>query len=216
MSRSPINHSELAEFLRKQLDELRQDVLGFASGGVVEDGGAMLKQGVQSVPTSSKSPVALPGADTGFVWSDRSKRELQNVKAELVECADLALKRFTRIDFMCYDGIRTLDEQRKHVANGTSKTMDSKHLKGLAVDLVPIIGGIPKWDWNGCYEIACAMDKAATHRGVANHIIWGGAWDKRLSQYGGEAAAYAQAVQEYRTRHAGSDFIDGPHFEWVD
>ena len=157
-----------------------------------------------------------PGAATGFKWGPKSLKELSGVKTALVECATLALERFTRIDFICHDGIRTTTEQAQHVKNGTSKTMKSKHLDGLAVDLVPIIGGIPKWDWNGCYEIACAMDKAATFLGIADKIIWGGAWDKRLSQYGGEAAAYAQAVQDYRTRHAGSDFIDGPHFEGAD
>jgi peptidoglycan L-alanyl-D-glutamate endopeptidase CwlK len=58
------------------------------------------------------------------------------------------------------------------------------------------------------------MDLAATELGYANRIIWGGAWDKTLAQYGGDASKYAEEVANYRRRNPGPDFIDGPHFEW--
>jgi peptidoglycan L-alanyl-D-glutamate endopeptidase CwlK len=156
-----------------------------------------------------------PGAPTGFVWGKSSLAELKGVKRELVECSTLALTRFSKVDFRCHDGIRTIDEQRRHFKNGTTRTMKSKHLDGLAVDLVPIIGGVLKWDWDGCYEIAWAMDQAATHMGIARHVRWGGAWDRVLADYGNDRFAYKKEVQAYQNRHAGPDFIDGPHFEWV-
>lgn len=142
-----------------------------------------------------------------------SLAELQGVNPDLVKCVSLALGYYTAIDFRVFDGIRTIDEQRKYVKAGTSKTMKSKHLDGLAVDLVPIIGGVLKWDWVGCYEIAKAMDAAATELGIADRITWGGAWDRQLDDFHGDASAYAQAVQDYKLRHPGPDFIDGPHFE---
>lgn len=151
---------------------------------------------------------------TGFTWGKRSKAELVGVRKELVECATLALMQYTRIDFMCFDGLRTQEDQARHVKNGVSRTMNSKHLVGDAVDLVPIIGGVPKWDWNGCYEVACAMDAAATHLGIANRIVWGGSWDRTLADYGGDASKYAEAVSDYRRRNPRRTFIDGPHFEW--
>jgi peptidoglycan LD-endopeptidase CwlK len=57
------------------------------------------------------------------------------------------------------------------------------------------------------------MDEAATELGLAHKITWGGAWDRRLSDFGGERIAYEREVQEYRKRHPGPDFVDGPHFQ---
>ena len=162
--------------------------------------------------TVTPAPVNL----TGFNWGKKSLAELNGVKPELRQCATLALTRYSRIDFMCFDGIRTIEEQRKYVAAGTSKTMKSKHLDGLAVDLVPVIGGVPKWDWVALYEVAYAMDRAAHELKIEHSIRWGGAWDRTLADFGGDASAYAKEVQLYQQRHAGPDFIDGPHFEWVE
>ena len=152
---------------------------------------------------------------SGFVFGKASHKELEGVKVELVLCVRRALELSTQ-DFCVYDGLRTAKEQAAHVKNGTSKTMQSKHLQGLAVDLVPWINGGPKWDWDGCYKIAWAMDQAATEQGIAHKIRWGGAWDRRLSDYGNDAQAYVNEVRDYTQRHEGKDFIDGPHFEWVD
>ena len=167
----------------------------------------------EAAPIGKPAVTAAPQT-TGFFWGERSKSELVGVRKELVECSTLALMKYSKIDYMCFDGLRTPEEQARHVKNGTSKTMNSKHLTGNAVDLVPIIGGLPKWDWEGCYMIALAMDLAATELGYANHIIWGGAWDKTLAQYGNNPEAYAAEVKAYRQRNPGPDFIDGPHFEW--
>lgn len=157
--------------------------------------------------------------DSGFVFGKSSEKELIGVRPELIECARQALKRSEQ-DFIVYDGIRSIAEQRHYVQIGTSQTMESKHLPqpdgfGHALDLVPWIGGRPVWDWQGCYKIAAAMDVAATLMGIANRIRWGGAWDRRLSDFESNPTAYAKAVEQYRARHAGKDFIDGPHFEWA-
>lgn len=154
---------------------------------------------------------------SGFKLSAKSERELAGVHPVLVRVVRRAID-LTEQDFMVFDGLRTEAEQRQHIKNGVSKTLDSKHIKqkdgwGHAVDLVPIIGGLPKWDWEGCYRIAVAVDKAATELGVAHRITWGGAWDKTLDKYGGDAKAFALEVLAYANRHPGKDFIDGPHFQ---
>lgn len=166
----------------------------------------------QASDSAAKAPEATVQRDSGFVFGASSERELVGVNADLVRVTRLALKHSLQ-DFTVFDGIRTLKEQQTHVKNGTSKTMQSKHLDGLAVDLVPWIGGKPVWDWDGCYKIACAMDLAATELGLAHRITWGGAWDRKLSDFGGDPSAYAREVQAYQKRHPGPDFIDGPHFE---
>ena len=152
---------------------------------------------------------------SGFKFGKASLKELEGVKVELVLVVRRALEISTQ-DFCVFDGIRTVKEQQQHVKNGTSQTMQSKHLQGFAVDLVPWIGGKPSWDWEAIYHIAYAVDQAATEQGVANKIRWGGAWDRRLSDFGGDPKLYYAECQAYQKRHAGKDFIDGPHFEWVD
>lgn len=151
---------------------------------------------------------------SGFRFSQASLKELTGVDQRLVQCVKLALDLSTQ-DFCVYDGIRTIKEQQKFVAAGTSKTMKSKHLEGLAVDLVPWVNGKPVWDWNRIYPVAFAMDEAATRLGYADVIRWGGAWDRVLSDFGGNQQAYADECAAYADRHPGKDFLDGPHFELV-
>jgi peptidoglycan L-alanyl-D-glutamate endopeptidase CwlK len=165
----------------------------------------------QATDSAAPRPATVQ-RDSGFKFGASSERELVGVTPRLVGLTRLAL-RYSLQDFIVYDGIRTVKEQQQHVKNGTSRTMQSKHLQGLAVDLVPWINGRPVWDWDGCYKIACAMDLAATELGIADQITWGGAWDRRLSDYGGDPSEYAKEVQLYQKRHPGPDFIDGPHFE---
>lgn len=153
-------------------------------------------------------------ASSGFVLGKASLKELEGVKAELVAVVKLAIQLTTQ-DFTVFDGIRTLKEQQQHVANGTSQTMKSKHLDGLAVDLVPWVNGKPVWDWNAIYPIAWAMDEAATKLGCADKIRWGGAWDRVLADFGNDLDDYWKECEAYAKRHPGKDFLDGPHFEWV-
>ncbi len=153
-----------------------------------------------------------------FVLGSASIAHLQGVHPSLVKCVLRAIELTTQ-DFTVYEGLRTRTRQTELVHQGYSKTMDSQHIPqadgfGHAVDLVPWIQGHPVWDWEGCYKIAMAMDQAATEQDVAGHIRWGGAWDRRLSDFGGSLDAYRGAVQLYKSRHAGPDFLDGPHFEW--
>src|SRR3546814_9111613 len=93
--------------------------------------------------------------------------------------------------------------------------MKSKHLDGLAVDLVPWVGK-PVWEWDRIYPIAFAMDQAATALGLASKIRWGGAWDRVLSDFGGSIDSYRDECEAYAKRHPGKDFLDGPHFERSD
>src|SRR5690606_27957563 len=79
---------------------------------------------------------------SGFVFGKYSLKELEGVKTELVLLARRALELSIQ-DFCVFDGLRTAKEQAALVAKGASQTMQSKHLKGLAIDLVPWINGKP-------------------------------------------------------------------------
>lgn len=178
------------------------------------------KLGISATVVLPPPTPIIPVPTGGFVLGKGSLDRMKGVHAKLSEVVLLAIK-LTQQDFTVYEGLRTLERQKKLVAQGFSKTLNSMHLpqkdgKGHAYDLVPWIDGHPVWDWTGCYKIAFAMDQAATQLGVAGNIRWGGAWDRTLADFGGDVAAYKKETELYCARHPGKDFIDGPHFEWKD
>ena len=71
------------------------------------------------------------------------------------------------------------------VLNGHSKTMNSRHLTGHAVDLAPMVNNRIPWDdWHAFAHVAKAMKQAA--KAMELPLQWGGDW---------------------------KNFRDGPHFE---
>jgi hypothetical protein len=110
-----------------------------------------------------------------FVLSDVSKRRLVGVHPDLVRIVEQAIK-LTAQDFRVIEGLRTKERQRYLVDKGASKTMNSRHLTGHAVDLAPIVNGAVSWDWKHFYPIAEAMKQAARIVGVP--VEWGGDWEK--------------------------------------
>lgn len=205
----PINHSTLT----KMLYDLEQAssvplhhrlgmIVRASSGGVVEEGGIL-------VVAERRETVEVK---SGFKFGQSSEKELVGVDSRLVRVTRRALE-ICEQDFLVFDGLRTQAEQQMLVKRGMSKTLNSKHLVGLAVDLVPYIDGKPTWDWLGCAKIAFAVDRAAMEQGVDHLITWGGAWDRQLNDFGGSLEKYMAEVELYKKRHAGKDFIDGPHFQ---
>lgn len=76
-----------------------------------------------------------------------SLNELEGVHPLLVFAVKEAIK-ITKQDFAVFDGLRTQREQEKLVARGVSKTNNSYHLYGLAVDLVPYVDGKLIWEYS--------------------------------------------------------------------
>ncbi|TDP85897.1 D-alanyl-D-alanine carboxypeptidase-like protein [Aquabacterium commune] len=139
-----------------------------------------------------------------------SKKELQGVHPDLVAVVQRAIE-LTVQDFSVHDGIRTLAEQKKLVASGASQTLDSRHITGHAVDLVPYINGKLRWEWDPIYMIADAVRMAAQELGTP--IRWGGAWDVDFTT---SSESPEDLVAQYVARRKAAGlraFIDGPHFE---
>jgi peptidoglycan L-alanyl-D-glutamate endopeptidase CwlK len=167
-------------------------------------------------PLSPAPPAPIPPR---YTLSQTSVDRLHNVKMQLRLCVLDAIK-ISLVDFGVSQGERSLADQKIAVATGHSRTMKSKHLLQLdgsvwAVDLVAYNKGVVSWEFPLYAAIAYAMDQAATAQGIANHIRWGCAWDRVLSDFGGSDAAYLAEAKAYAARHAGSDLLDAPHFEWV-
>jgi len=116
-------------------------------------------------------------------YSERSLRSLRGIHPDLRRVIDRALQE-SPLDFVVIEGLRTKERQRQLVASGASRTMNSRHLTGHAVDLLPIGPGGPSFDWPLYDRLGPAVKEAAEKEGVP--LTWGGDW---------------------------SSFRDGPHFE---
>jgi peptidoglycan L-alanyl-D-glutamate endopeptidase CwlK len=118
-----------------------------------------------------------------YQFGSRSLSRLEGIHPDLAKVVHAALA-ISKVDFTVVEGLRTKARQKQLFDAGASKTMNSRHLTGHAVDLAPVIGGKVRWDWPPFYDIADAMKQAAAEAGVP--IVWGGDW---------------------------VSFKDGPHFE---
>ncbi|HCH5916165.1 TPA: M15 family metallopeptidase [Vibrio parahaemolyticus] len=146
----------------------------------------------------------------GFKLGKKSLKELQGVHPDLVIVVKRAIE-LTVQDFSVHDGIRTIEEQKEMVNRGAAKTLNSRHITGHAVDLVPYIGGKLRWEWEPIYHIADAVRAAALEQGVT--IRWGGVWDRILTDHGDYPE---DLVADYVSRRKAAGkraFIDGVHFE---
>lgn len=117
-----------------------------------------------------------------FKLSQRSIDRLKGVHPDLASVVKHAIER-SEVDFMVTEGLRTKERQKELVAAGASKTMNSRHITGHAVDLAAYVNGI-RWDWPLYEKIAKAMKQAAYELNIK--IEWGGDW---------------------------KSFKDGPHFQ---
>lgn len=108
-----------------------------------------------------------------FQLDARSLQRLQGVHPDLVKVITRAAA-LSPVEFRVIEGLRTLKRQRELVASGASKTMNSRHLTGHAVDIAPYVGGTIRWDWPLFHKLAPAVKQAAAELKVA--IEWGGDW----------------------------------------
>jgi peptidoglycan L-alanyl-D-glutamate endopeptidase CwlK len=145
-----------------------------------------------------------------FRLSARSLKELEGVDPRLVAVTRRALE-LSAVDFAVHDGIRTVQQQRDLVAAGASQTMNSKHLTGRAVDLVPWVGGKLRWEWPPIYVVATAVRTAAQELAVP--LVWGGAWDVWFDQTEEPTEDLVELYVQRRKARGLRAFIDGPHYE---
>jgi len=148
----------------------------------------------------------------GYVLGKRSLQKLSTVDDRLQRIVYYAIA-VTKQDFSVICGIRTKTEQRSLVASGASQTMNSKHLDGLAVDLMAYSGG-GRWELNLYDEIADAMKEGAGHEKIS--LRWGAAW--HINSIGEWPQTSEEAMNAYidlRRSQGRRPFIDAPHFELI-
>lgn len=146
----------------------------------------------------------------------RSLERLEGVDERMAAVVRYAIS-VTKQDFSVICGLRTIEEQRALVAKGASQTMKSKHLDGLAVDLMAYVDG-GRWELNLYDEIADAMAEGA--RAIDVGICWGAAWSTAslpypmdMRRWNGTMEDAMNAYVDLRRRQGKRPFIDAPHFE---
>jgi peptidoglycan L-alanyl-D-glutamate endopeptidase CwlK len=118
----------------------------------------------------------------------------------------------TEIDFGVIQGLRTIEEQEELYLKGATKTMNSNHLTGHAVDLMAYIGSRASWELNLYDNIADAVKAAAIEVGFA--VRWGGSWTTPdIRTYEGTMEGAMNDYIDLRRSQDRRPFIDGPHFE---
>ncbi len=105
--------------------------------------------------------------------SGRCLSRLAGVHADLAKVVMRAAE-LTEVEFIVTEGLRTRERQQQLVAAGASRTMNSRHLTGHAVDLAAKVAGEVRWDWPLYGKLNVAMQAAAAELGVP--IVWGGSW----------------------------------------
>lgn len=140
-----------------------------------------------------------------FKLSKKSLAVLETVDPRMQKVVKRAIE-ITEVDFGVVQGNRSKDDQAKLYGQGRTAaemqakglpikyaqpnlpkvtwTMNSNHIGGRAVDLMPYVNGKAEWDNSGKLglwpKIAKAMKQASTELGIS--IEWGGDWKKTVDR----------------------------------
>lgn len=113
--------------------------------------------------------------------NQRSIDKMQGIKLDLIRVIE---KASDKTSFIVTEGLRSVERQKMLVQAGKSKTMNSYHITGDAVDLAVMVDGKISWDFKEYKKLADVIKEVAKDEGV--EIEWGGDW---------------------------KSFKDGPHFQ---
>lgn len=141
---------------------------------------AMAEAAIHCKAHSDKDAVndeSKPVEPTGnFKLSEKSLDRLKGLHPDIVKVVKRAIE-ITDSDFSVGEGLRTITRQKELFKQGATKTMNSRHLTGHAVDLFALDeDGKVTWDWKYYHPLAAAVKQAAKDVGVS--IEWGGDWSK--------------------------------------
>jgi peptidoglycan L-alanyl-D-glutamate endopeptidase CwlK len=114
----------------------------------------------------------------------RDEAHLKKVHPDLARVFRRAAAMWPHKDqiFFITCSIRTIEEQRKLIAAGASRTMRSRHLPGKtnklshAIDIAIKVNGKVRWDWPLFAQASKTILAAAKAEKVP--VEWGGLWTK--------------------------------------
>jgi peptidoglycan L-alanyl-D-glutamate endopeptidase CwlK len=132
--------------------------------------------------------------------NERSRKNLVGVHPDLVRIIEHAAERES---FIVTEGLRNLERQRKLVAAGASKTVNSRHLTGHAVDIAEADGHYDDPDLD---RIAASIKASAAELKIPlewGYDLW--KWDKPHFQlpwgaYPASGVSIATKAKEWTTK----------------
>lgn len=109
-----------------------------------------------------------------FFLGPRSLLRLRGVHVDLKAVVLHAIG-CNQIDFTVVCGLRTKERQMEHYLAGATRTLDSRHLTGHAVDLAPYVDGKVCWNTPAFRPLMALMKTSAHILGVP--LRCGGDWN---------------------------------------
>lgn len=128
-------------------------------------------------PRRISAPAGLLGL-TPAAFSEQSLRRMQGVNPALAglmkEVERRALDQGIKIEVS--EGLRDRGRQAELVSQGKSKTLNSRHLTGNALDIhIRNPDGSANWDFEAYRPVAEIAKQLAAEKGIPN-LVWGGDW----------------------------------------
>jgi peptidoglycan L-alanyl-D-glutamate endopeptidase CwlK len=136
------------------------------------------------------------------------KENLKGIDPRLSYVVERAIS-LLPFDVFVVEGIRTLERQQLLVASGKSRTLNSKHITGKAVDLAPYKDGKILWDnkYKPLFKgIKKAMLAVAKENGLK--IRSGSDWDMN-------GTVDEEELKAYKAKFGRFPLVDYPHYELV-
>ena len=122
---------------------------------------------------NNKPIVQSEAVKNPYYFSQRSINNLNTVDARLIIVFATAIQ-YSPYDFIVIEGKRSHNRQLQLVEQGKSRTMNSRHLTGDAIDIAVWDQGRVDWDFEKYRLIAAHVKKVAKQHKIK--IEWGGDW----------------------------------------
>ncbi|WP_371410613.1 M15 family metallopeptidase [Bacillus toyonensis] len=140
--------------------------LGFGALGGISEGSPALAAPIKTYKETEKN-------SSGQYYHNRTLGNLEKLEPHTRKkakqwyqyCVD------NGIQVLVYETTRSIEKQRENVNKGASRTMDSYHLVGQALDFVPTKGAKTLWDGYHNADI-----QRAVHYAKSIGFEWGGDW----------------------------------------
>lgn len=111
-----------------------------------------------------------------FTLSRADERKLVGLNKNLVALVHrVAL--VTPVPFIVVEGLRTKGRQRQLFAQRKTKTLNSKHIIGRAVDCAPMVNGVLSWWWHDFTPLVQCAKECASEMSLPMTFGYDWGWD---------------------------------------